>query len=205
MGRFRMLCSSHSARRGQDVTHGAARATPESRNDVCADAFCCPAGSPRRSTSRCQVLTARWSHSSCCPQHSACRCLMSAASSAWWVLQELYHSWFGVAEDCTGLRDARTALLEVPDQQPAAAVFHPQHVCISGQQQVVAGRSCVLILRCVFGLQVKKAFSERRKMLRNTLQPMYTPKQVRCWCRGAWCWHGCGNSAGFRGQSGHSS
>jgi 16S rRNA A1518/A1519 N6-dimethyltransferase RsmA/KsgA/DIM1 with predicted DNA glycosylase/AP lyase activity len=25
---------------------------------------------------------------------------------------------------------------------------------------------------------VKKAFSERRKMLRNTLQPLYTPQQV---------------------------
>lgn len=27
-------------------------------------------------------------------------------------------------------------------------------------------------------MQVKKAFSERRKMLRNTLQPLYTPLQV---------------------------
>lgn len=27
-------------------------------------------------------------------------------------------------------------------------------------------------------LQVKKAFSERRKMLRNTLQPLYTTQQV---------------------------
>jgi len=28
-------------------------------------------------------------------------------------------------------------------------------------------------------LQVKKAFSERRKMLRNTLQPLYSTQQVR--------------------------
>jgi 16S rRNA A1518/A1519 N6-dimethyltransferase RsmA/KsgA/DIM1 with predicted DNA glycosylase/AP lyase activity len=31
-------------------------------------------------------------------------------------------------------------------------------------------------------LQVKKAFSERRKMLRNTLQPLYTAQQVNTWC-----------------------
>jgi 16S rRNA A1518/A1519 N6-dimethyltransferase RsmA/KsgA/DIM1 with predicted DNA glycosylase/AP lyase activity len=28
-------------------------------------------------------------------------------------------------------------------------------------------------------LQINKAFSERRKMMRNTLQPLYTPQQVR--------------------------
>lgn len=31
----------------------------------------------------------------------------------------------------------------------------------------------------VLCMQVKKAFSERRKMLRNTLQPLYSPQQVR--------------------------
>lgn len=31
---------------------------------------------------------------------------------------------------------------------------------------------------CVLFLQVKKGFSERRKMLRNTLQPLYSTQQV---------------------------
>jgi 16S rRNA A1518/A1519 N6-dimethyltransferase RsmA/KsgA/DIM1 with predicted DNA glycosylase/AP lyase activity len=31
-------------------------------------------------------------------------------------------------------------------------------------------------------LQINKAFSERRKMMRNTLQPLYTSQQVRRTC-----------------------
>ena len=41
---------------------------------------------------------------------------------------------------------------------------------------VIMSGCCSCLAAC---LQVKKAFSERRKMLRNTLQPLYTTQQVR--------------------------
>jgi 16S rRNA A1518/A1519 N6-dimethyltransferase RsmA/KsgA/DIM1 with predicted DNA glycosylase/AP lyase activity len=36
-----------------------------------------------------------------------------------------------------------------------------------------------LLLLLLLLLQINQAFSERRKMMRNTLQPLYTPQQVR--------------------------
>jgi hypothetical protein len=54
---------------------------------------------------------------------------------------------------------------------------------------VQAVRGCSLLnphplsmLLLLLLLQVNKAFSERRKMMRNTLQPLYTAQQVRRCC-----------------------
>jgi hypothetical protein len=44
---------------------------------------------------------------------------------------------------------------------------------------LLLAHSCRHWLLLLLLLQINKAFSERRKMMRNTLQPLYTPQQVR--------------------------